>query len=170
MSMSIDQMLSNVRELRTGLQGGSLVREALRPHEQEIAEQQRIQLLEGKGSDGKDLHPFYSEDLKPSGYFRSRERAQRYADWKRTLSYPYTVKRNPDAPNLYITGVFHDDLGVDFRDDSVAIVPDTAYAANIMSKYGFGVFGLCRERWAVVFDELGAKNDLIEKMRDVIWQ
>lgn len=168
--MTIDGLLQNARALRQGLAGGSLIRETLKGHGDEIAEQQRIQLLEGKGSDGNDLHPFYSEDLKPSGYFRTRDSAQRYAAWKQTINYPFTVKRNPDAPNLYITGIFHNDLGVDFREDVVAIVPDTAYAAKIMGKYGYGVFGLCMEKWGIIFDEKGAKDELVERVRDLLWQ
>ena len=163
-------MLNNARAMRDGMRDGSLIREALLPYEQDIVEQQRIQLLEGKGSDGKDLHPFYSEDLKPSGYFRSRESARRYSDWKRTLSYPYTVSRNADAPNLYITGIFHNDLGADMGTDSVAIVPDTAYAANIMRKYGFGIFGLSPDSWAVIWNEKGAASTLVNVMRNCLWQ
>ena len=113
--MTITRLLDNAKSLRSGMTGGGIIREVLMPHGQEIVEQQRIQLLEGKGSDGEDLHPFYTEDLKPKGWFYTRESAQRYADWKQTLSYPANVKRNPNAPNLYITGVFHDDLNVDFR-------------------------------------------------------
>lgn len=168
--MTITRLLDNARSLRNGLVGGGLVREVLEPHGREIVEQQRIQLLEGKGSDGKDLHPFYTEDLKPSGYFRSRESAQRYADWKQTLSYPANVRRNPNAPNLYITGLFHNDLNVDFRANEMAIVPDTAYAAQIMGKYGFGVFGLCAEKWGVIWNDLGAKDDLIKMMKETLWQ
>lgn len=167
--MTITQLLDNARRLRRGMTDGALVREVLQPHGQEIVEQQRIQLLEGKGSDGKDLHPFYTEDLKPSGWFKSRESAQHYMDWKRTLSYPANVRRNPNAPNLYITGVFHDDLNVDFRANELAIIPDTAYAANIMTKYGYGVFGLCAEKWGVIWDEKGARNDLIIKMKEMLW-
>lgn len=168
--MTIVQLLNNARSLRSGMADGGLIREALVPHGQEIVEQQRIQLLEGKGSHGEDLHPFYTEDLKPSGYFRSRESAERYAAWKQTLSYPVGVRRNPNAPNLYITGLFHSDLNVDFRSDVVAIVPDTAYAANIMGKYGYGVFGLCAEKWGIIWDEKGARNDLISVMRETLWQ
>lgn len=168
--MTITQLLDNARSLRRGMADGAIVREVLEPHGREIVEQQRIQLLEGKGSDGKDLNPFYTEDLKPSGYFKSRESAQRYADWKSTLSYPSNVRRNPNAPNLYITGVFHDDLNVDFRANELAIIPDTAYAANIMGKYGFGVFGLCSEKWGVIWNDFGAKNDLITKMKETLWQ
>ena len=167
--MTIDGLLTNARALRQDMQQGRLVREVLMRHGEHIVEQQRIQLLMGKGSDGKDLHPFYSEDVKPSGYFKSGASAKQYAAWKQTLSYPYSVQRNPDAPNLYITGVFHDDLNVEFRSDSLAIVPDTAYAANIMAKYGFGIFGLNAEMWSVIWDDFGAKDDLIKAMKNVLW-
>ena len=167
--MTLDGLLQNARALRQGMQA-SLIREALKPHENEILEQQRIQLLEGKDSQGKDMHPFYSEDIKPRGWFNTKESAKRYADWKQTISYPYTVKRKPDVPNLYITGVFHDDLGAAFRDDEMEIVPDTGYAANIMAKYGRNAFGLNPEKWALMFGEKGLKDELIEKMREVLWQ
>ena len=168
--MSIQQLLENARGLQDGMSRGGLIREALLPYEQDIVEQQRIQLLEGKGSDGKDLHPFYSEDIKPRGYFRSKDSAARYAAWKQTLSYPYTVKRNADAPNLYITGVFHNDLVADMGTDSMAIVPDTAYAANIMRKYGYEVFGLSQESWAVIWNDKGAVDTLLNVMRNRLWQ
>ena len=168
--MSIQQLLENARGLQDGMSRGGLIREALLPYEQDIVEQQRIQLLEGKGSDGKDLHPFYSEDIKPRGYFRSKDSAARYAAWKQTLSYPYTVKRNADAPNLYITGVFHNDLVADMGTDSMAIVPDTAYAANIMRKYGYEVFGLSKDSWAVIWNDKGAVDTLLNVMRNRLWQ
>ena len=166
---AIDSLLAGAIALRDGMQGG-IIREVLQPHEQDIIEQQRIQLLEGKNSDGEDMHPYYTEDVKPRGYFRTKESAQRYADWKQTLSYPYSVKRNPNAPNLYITGVFHDDLNISFGPDSLSIVPDTSYAANIMKKYGFGVFGLSPMMWEVIWNDFGAKDELIEEMRNVLWQ
>ena len=168
--MTLDGLLNNAKSLQSGMQSGTLVRDVLMRHGDHIVEQQRIQLLMGKGSDGKDLHPFYSEDVKPRGYFKSGAQARRYAAWKQTLRYPYSVERNPDAPNLYITGVFHDDLNVEFRGDAVAIVPDTAYAAKIMAKYGFGIFGLNQQMWGVIWNDWGAKSELIEEMKNVLWQ
>jgi hypothetical protein len=167
--MTLESLLNGARQVRDGLRG-SLMRDVLKEHEQEIVEQQRIQLLEGKDSNGNDMHPFYSEDVKPRGYFRTKDSAQRYAEWKKTISYPYTVKRNADAPNLYITGVFHDDLGAEFRDEEMEIVPDTGYAANIMAKYGRNAFGLSTEKWGVIFVEKGAKDELIERMKEILWQ
>lgn len=168
--MMLDELLSNAKSLQADLENGTLMREVLQRHEQDIVEQQRIQLLEGKTSDGGDIHPFYSEDVKPTGYFRTKESAARYAAWKQTLSYPYQVQRKPDSPNLYITGVFHNDLGVEFNAESVAIIPDTAYAANIMAKYGNGMFGLSGEKWAIIFDEKGAKDGLLTEMENILWQ
>lgn len=168
--MTIDSLLNNAKTLQKDMDSGRLTREVLMRHGEHIVEQQRIQLFMGKGSDGEDLHPFYSEDIKPQGYFRSSASAKAYSAWKQTIIYPYSVRRNPDAPNLYITGVFHDDLNVSFGSDSLAIVPDTGYAANIMSKYGFGVFGLCPMMWQVIWDDWGAKEELIEEMRNVLWQ
>ena len=105
--MTIDSLLQQAKAVQRGMQGGSLIREVLMRHGEDIVEQQRIQLLEGKNSLGKGIHPTYSEDIKPRGYFHTRESAQRYAEWKQTISYPYSVQRNPDNPNLYITGLFH---------------------------------------------------------------
>jgi hypothetical protein len=168
--MGIGQLLNNAKTLRQGLQDGALVRSVLERHGDEIIEQQRIQLLEGKAADGSDMHPFYSEDLKPKGYFHSRATAANYAAWKQTISYPYTVRRNHDAPNLYITGIFHNDLQVVFSSDWVGIVPDTMYAAVIMNKYGKNAFGLCPQKWDVMWNEKGCKSELITKMRETLWQ
>lgn len=167
--MTIEGLLTNARAVQQGLMDGALLRTVLEPHGSDILEQQKIQLLEGKAADGTDMHPYYSEDLKPRGWFHSRQSASNYAAWKQTLSYPFSVKRNPDAPNLYITGVFHDDLGIVFNADSVGIIPDTMYASVIMSKYGKNAFGLCPEKWGVIFNEKGAKDELIEKIRKVLW-
>ena len=168
--MTLEGLLNNAKQLQNGMQQGTLVRDVLMRHGEHIVEQQRVQLLMGKGSDGRDLHPFYSEDVKPKGYFKSGAAARQYAAWKQTLSYPYSVQRNPDAPNLYITGVFHDDLNIHFSPDSLEIIPDTAYAANIMAKYGFGIFGLNQQMWGVIWNDFGAKGELIEEMRNVLWQ
>lgn len=168
--MTLDGLLNNAKNLQNAMDSGQLAKMVLERHSQEIVEQQRIQLLGGKTSEGEDIHPSYSEDIKPTGYFRSRESASRYAAWKQTLSYPYSVQRNADSPNLYITGVFHNDLGVEFGADSVAIVPDTAYASNIMAKYGRMMFGLAMERWGIIWNDKGAKDELISEMENILWQ
>lgn len=165
----LTDLLNRVLTVQAGLESGSLVREILIGRRNEIIEEQRIQLLEGKGSDGDDLHPFYSEDLKSNGgYFHSVQSAGRYAAWKQDLDYPYSVSRNPDAPNLYITGKFHDELGVDFGPDSIAIVGLTTYAQRIMAKYGVSAFGLNAEHWDTVWSN-GGYNDLLESVKQILF-
>ena len=165
----LDTLLARVTEVQVGLQNGSLIRDVLLLRQEDILQAQRIQLLEGKGSDGEDLHPFYSEDLKSNGgYFHSVQSAGRYAAWKQDLDYPYSVSRNPDAPNLYITGKFHDELGVDFGPDSIAIVGLTAYAQRIMAKYGVSAFGLNAEHWDTVWSN-GGYDDLLESVKQILF-
>lgn len=165
----LTDLLNRVLTVQAGLESGSLVRDTLVARRDEIIEEQRIQLLEGKGSDGEDLHPFYSEDLKSNGgYFHSVQSAGRYAAWKQDLDYPYSVSRNPDAPNLYITGKFHDELGVDFGPDSIAIVGLTTYAQRIMAKYGVSAFGLNAEHWETVWSN-GGYNDLLESVKQILF-
>ena len=168
--MTLDGLLDNARELQRGLSTGSIVRGVLEPHGQDIVDLQRTQLLMGKASDGMDIRPFYTEDLKPRGWFWTRAKAENYRAWKQELSYPKNVQRNPDAPNLYITGLFHRDLNVSFGQYGVGIVPDTAYAAKIMAKYGMDVFGLSTASWKELFDDMGVRDELVEKVKEVLWQ
>lgn len=162
-------MLQNARMLKS-MMDGELQREAFEMRKDEIIESQRVQLLEGKASSGKDLRPYYSEDLKPHGWFKSKESAGRYAAWKGSLNYPVSVERNADAPNLYITGVFHGDLEAGFGTEKIHILPNTNYAAGIMAKYGVENFGLTDERWSVIIRRDGGVADtLITKMREVLW-
>lgn len=163
--MTLQTLTDNVKALKVE----SLIGEVLQHHEQDIMELQRVQLLEGHDNEGKDIHPFYTEDLKPQGYFKSRESAERYAAWKESLSYPYSVQRNTYAPNLYITGVFHNELAVRFNADSLVIAGGTAYANKIVAKYGLNTFGLSQEKWNVLFNERGAKDEIINLFKTKIY-
>lgn len=167
--MTLDKLLTNARSLEQAMSGGDVTRSVLEGHKADILELQRIQLLEGKASDGEDLRPYYSEDMQPGGYFKTAAQAQQYIAYKKTLSYPYQVQRNPDAPNLYINGRFHSELDVRYAADSVAVVADTAFSRPIMAKYGVGKFGLSAEKWSEVFNGRGARDEILMKMKDILW-
>lgn len=158
----LNKLLNRVEALASSLDSGEALGNILRERSEDILTLQRIQLLEGRASSGEDLRPYYSEDLKPGGYFYSTDSAGRYAAWKGSLSYPYSVQRNEDAPNLYINGRFHSELDVQFLPDGVAIVAGTGYAEGIMMKYGFDNFGLTPEGWEQVFTTYGAADALYE--------
>ena len=170
MNERLGRLTDAAKVLNQQMQDGSLVRGVLRNHERDIMEQQHIQLLEGKGSDGSDLRPYYTEDLQPHGYFKTQQSASNYMAWKETLNYPYSVTRgNSNAPNLYINGRFYDEMEVRFEADEMMIVPSTPYAAQIMHKYGIGRFGLSALKWQVMMNEKGVKNEVQQKMKDILY-
>ena len=134
----LNDLLSRVQSVNDGLQTGELVRDVVVQHPDDILELQKIQLFQGLDANGEDIRPYYTEDLKPGGYFYSVESAKRYAAWKESgINYPYSVQRNPDAPNLYINGRFHDELGVQFDVQTVGIVGTTGYSKGIIENMAF---------------------------------
>lgn len=151
----IKKLLHSAEALLSDLESGALVRSALEDYSDDIMTMQRIQLLEGKASSGEDIRPYYSEDVGPGRYFKTKVEADKYRVWKGSLNYPYNVARNDDAPNLYINGKFHSELGVDFGTDAVSVMPKTLYASQIVRKYGIDTFGLTAERWNELFIERG---------------
>lgn len=167
----LNDLLARVNSAAEGLQTGEFIRDVLVQYPGDILELQKIQLFEGKAANGEDIRPYYSEDLKPGGYFYTVESAGRYAAWKKDgINYPYSATgRNPDAPNLYINGRFHDELGVEFGTETVGIVGTTGYAKGIMLKYGMNTFGLMPASWTVIFQDRGAFDKLFESFKQRIY-
>lgn len=166
----LNDLRTRVMNVNDGLQTGTLVRNTVIRHPDDILDLQREQLFEGKRSDGQDMRPYYSEDLKPKGYFYCVESAGRYAAWKQSgINYPYNANRNPDAPNLYINGRFHDELGVQFATDTVTVLGTTGYAKQIVDKYGLESFGLMMSRWMTIFAERGALDELMNEIKQLLY-
>lgn len=166
----LNDLRTRVMNVNDGLQTGTLVRNTVIRHPDDILDLQREQLFEGKRSDGQDMRPYYSEDLKPKGYFYTVESAGRYAAWKQSgINYPYNANRNPDAPNLYINGRFHDELGVQFATDTVTVLGTTGYAKQIVDKYGLESFGLMMSRWMTIFAERGALDELMNEIKQLLY-
>ena len=169
MNERLARMARSAQLLGQQMTDGSIVRGVLRNHEDDIMEQQHIQLLEGKGSDGNDLRPFYTEDVKPHGYFNDQQSASNYMAWKQSLSYPYTVGRNPNAPNLYINGRFYSEMEVRFEAETLGIYPTSGFASEIMAKYGLHRFGLSAMKWQVMMGEKGVKDEIQNEMRKLLY-
>lgn len=163
----ITSLLDRVLALDAGLRDGSLIREVVVRYEDEIMNLQKEQLFDGKAASGDDIRPYYSEDLKPGGYFYSVESAGRYSAWKQDIS-PGN-NRNPDAPNLWINGKFHSELGVRFDPETMTIAGTTPYAAGIVAKYGLSTFGLTDENWARIWREYGGYGQLLEQTKAVLY-
>lgn len=167
--MTLTTLIRNAEMLQSAMDRGIFLQVVLNDRREEIVASQREQLLEGKDSDGNDMRPYYSEDLKPDGWFHSKESAMRYAVWKKTgISYPVDVQRNTDAPNLYINGKFHNDLEARAGSTSVGVYPKTSYAAGIMAKYGMNKFGLTSERWRKVLED--CKDRILQLMKQELYE
>lgn len=167
--MEITELADRVRVIEARLESGEMIRQVLEPRSDEIMTLQRQQLFYGQASDGEDIRPYYSEDIKPSGYFSSRAAAERYAAYKATeIAYPVIAERNPDAPNLYINGKFHSELGVRFTSTGVDISGTSVFARRVVSKYGKETFGLTADNWSDIFRQRGAKDDLIKEIKNIL--
>ena len=167
--MTLTSLLRNAELLQSAMDRGVFLQVALMDEREKIIASQREQLLEGKDSDGNDMRPYYSEDLQPQGWFKSKESAMRYAMWKKTgISYPVQVQRNDDAPNLYIDGKFHSELEVRFGTTAVGVYPATPYASTIVAKYGMNQFGLTEQRWRAVLES--CKDRILQLMKDELYE
>lgn len=166
----MDILKQKVERVNFGLVNGGIIRDMAIRHERDILELQKYQLLQGKASSGQDLRPYYSEDLKPRGWFRSAETAGRYAAWKQDLDYPYEVSRNPDAPNLYVNGKFHNDLGVELGMDRIEVIGRTSYAKEIMAKYDTRNFGLMKEKWNSLFWDYGGYREIMQTLKTMLYE
>ena len=167
----LNDLRARVQRVNDGLTGNAeMLRDIITQYPNDIMELQKIQLFQGLASNGEDIRPYYSEDLKPSGYFHTVESAGRYAAWKQNgISYPYSANRNPDAPNLYINGRFHSELGVEFGTDSLAVVGKTEYAKEIIRKYGLRTFGLMGSNWKIIFEDRGAYDKLMNAIKERLY-
>lgn len=152
--MSLESLIERLEVLRGSM--SDTMRDTLAENEELLITQQREQLFEGKSATGDDMRPYYTEDLKPEGYFSSVEKAMNYANWKASMSYPSAVslRRDINAPNLYINGRFHSELGVEFGADAMEVVGLTMYAQDIMSKYGSDSFGWTAERLSRIMEAI----------------
>ena len=166
----LNDLLARVESVNDGLQTGELVRNVVVQHPDDILDLQKMQLFQGLAANGQEIRPYYSEDLKPKGYFYTVESAKRYSAWKESgINYPYSAQRNPDAPNLYINGRFHDELGVQFDAQTVGIVGTTGYSKGIIGKYGIQTFGLMMANWMVIFIERGGYNELMQELKQRLY-
>lgn len=168
--MIIENLTKRVENVLVGLQSGSLIRNVVTKHTADILDLQKLQLLQGKAASGDDMRPYYTEDIQPGGYFKSVESAKRYAAWKETINYPRKAKRNTNAPNLYINGRFHSELGVQFGTNAMTIIGSTMYANQIIAKYGTNQFGLMKSNWNIIFRERGGQEELLTEIKKELYK
>lgn len=90
-----------------------IAQETIEGTEEEIRQYNIQQLLDGKTNQGTDIHPTYLEDP----FFKTREQAQAYSDWKDRIS-PRS-NRKSGVPNLFINGYYHSTRQVIISGDKI---------------------------------------------------
>lgn len=144
------QAIARVDELER--QMPSQIRLLLEGRSDDLLDMLQEQMGAGQAASGDDIRPYYTED----NYFKSRESAERYADWKE--SFMPNNRRNRLAPNLYINGKFWSEIAVRFGANEFVFYGGTQYAQGIFQKYGADQLDLTRQH----LDELG--NDLVPQL------
>ena len=64
--MTLTTLIRNAEMLQSAMERGIFLQVVLNDRREDILHEQQVQLLEGKDSDGNDMRPYYSEDLKPN--------------------------------------------------------------------------------------------------------
>ena len=99
-------------------------------------EANKDQLYDGKLSTGEDISPTYLEDP----YFKSKESAQRYSDWKDAIT--PNSRRKKGVPNLFINGAFYRSIEVQAKGGGLLYHSSFFKASDIESKFSTNVYGL----------------------------
>lgn len=131
-----------LHEMQRRLKGFSIVSEmadSVEETKDEIISLNRMQLLRGLTKEGDYLSPKYSEDP----FFKSKESAQRYAAWKKKIE-PVKTDRPEDVPNLFITGVFHNEIKIDVNASEYTFSNSASFASSVEGKFK-DIYGMTTE-------------------------
>lgn len=132
--MTILSLYQKVQNLEA--QTDQLITSSLEKTKEALLDQNREQLLAGKSRDGKDLSPTYLEDP----YFKSRESAQRYSNWKDRIT--PNPNRKQGVPNLFINGRLHNAFEVKIQGQNVFYSANVPYGAKVEEKFTDKIYGL----------------------------
>lgn len=103
---------------------------------EQILIKNKQQLMEGVKEDGNEITPSYLNDP----YFKTKEAAQRYSNWKDKIT--PNSKRKSGTPNLYINGFYHNSITINVRGEKIIIESKESIGKKIEQKYGDSIYGL----------------------------
>ena len=131
MATALD-MLNNLR----AMQMNAIAEDVLNQTSSTAVQMNRGQLYDGKLSTGDDISPTYLEDP----YFKSKESAQKYSDWKDAIT--PNPRRKKGVPNLFIIGAYHESITAEAKGGGLLYKSSFYRASNIESKFSVNVYGL----------------------------
>lgn len=144
-------IVSNFKRLRDGWNSVDLpeiVADIAEEHEAELAQMNREQLLAGKDNQGRYLIK-YTDDP----FFKSREAAIRYMNWKKHIS---PNKDKPaDVADFFISGYTHGTIFANRQGKSIVFDSTGRFNASILQKTNGAYLGLNEESrkqgWITIF-------------------
>jgi hypothetical protein len=130
--MTIKGLYDRVKQLDTD----QIIEESMASTKDALLELNKDQLFEGKLSTGADITPSYLDDP----YFKTREAAQRYSDWKDRIT-PHS-NRKKGTPNLFINGYLHNSFTVEVTGSGINFNTSASFGNKVVGKYGDNIWGL----------------------------
>ena len=142
-----------------------IVYEILSEHKNLLEEIQKYQLYAGQNAKGEKLAPSYLDDP----FFKDSASAQRYANWKNSLSHNYQSNifepKDVNTPNLIITGTLvYDTIFASITNKSLIIGARSSILSKLESKYKEPI-GLNQTAW-----DYYAKNFLVPELKQRVRQ
>lgn len=151
--VTIRDYLNNARKVRDAIP--KTIVDALMKEEHRIVAMNQQQLYDGKTILDTDIHPLYTEDT----FFKTPKQAYGYIKWKQKIT--PNSNRNPNSPNLFINGYYHESLGLVQEGQMVYIRSKTGgtLGAEITNKYAniLGLYKVHQEKvdFEIVYPALG---------------
>lgn len=102
----------------------------------QLLDENKAQLYAGKLNTGQNLSPTYQQDP----YFKSPASAQRYSDWKDSIT--PNSERESGVPNLFIKGTFFASISIVVDGELINFDSFFAPASDIERKFTANIYGL----------------------------
>lgn len=158
-------LLTNIRLFKQKWQGIDLVEEvaiAASFHQDELAELNRQQLIDGIGADGRHL-PKYEDDPYWQQFPNPKERALAYQRWKSGISPSRT--KPADVMDLFINGYTHSKVFAKVSPYGIRHGIDTSWGQRLDNITYRQATGLTKENKAAAFNQLLRKRMVLSIAR-----
>lgn len=133
----MEYLLSKIQEL-IKLDYNQLISNYVEKNKDFIIQLNREQLADGFDSDGGVLMRYVDDP-----YFKTREKAIAYQNWKEKISKSTTKPK--EVMDFFITGYFHNEIFIKIQDDSFIIDSNADFTQSIERKTKGKTFGLTEE-------------------------
>ena len=127
MIQAIEDKISALREFQRTFVASTF--DEMKKYESYLLDLNRDQMMAGQNAEGTDITPSYLDDP----YFKTRRQAIGYMNWKQRIT--ADSRRDPQTPNLFIKGDFHNSIRIRYGDNEIEFVSETTLGKDIQSTH-----------------------------------